>query len=61
MYGIYPFDGQTRETLAVAIATRKMKEPSSEAQQRYSERLKNILSSLVLQVFSYLIIINFFF
>jgi hypothetical protein len=50
MYGIYPFEGKTEETLAEAITRGNMKEPPQEAQKLYSEGLRKILSLLLSQV-----------
>jgi hypothetical protein len=52
MYGIYPFQGKCRETVAVAIATGNIKTPRKEIQEQYSEGLKKILSLLLLQACS---------
>jgi serine/threonine protein kinase len=54
MYGIYPFEGKTSETLAVAIVTGKIKTPPEEMQKEYSEGLKKILSLLLSQVYYFL-------
>jgi hypothetical protein len=50
MYGIYPFEGKTKETLAEAITRGNMKKPPQEAQKLYSAGLRKILSSLLSQV-----------
>jgi hypothetical protein len=47
---MYPFEGKFRETIAVAIVTGKIKTPRKEIQERYSEGLKKILSSLLSHV-----------
>jgi hypothetical protein len=54
MYGIYPFKGKTTATLAVAIATGRIKTPPKERQEEYSEELKKILSLLLSQVYYFL-------
>jgi hypothetical protein len=54
MYGIYPFEQTNLGTLAVAIATGKIKNPPKETQEKYSEDLRKILSLLLSQVYYFL-------
>jgi hypothetical protein len=61
MYGIYPFEGRTSETLAVAIVKEKLKAPPEEMEKQYSKELKKILSQLLSQVcFSFLNFIDYY-
>jgi hypothetical protein len=54
MYGIYPFEQTNIGTLALAIATGRIKTPPKERQEEYSEEFKKILSLLLSQVYYFL-------
>jgi hypothetical protein len=50
MYGTFPFEGRSPYVLAASIITGKIKKPPYDVEQKYSEKLKYVLSSLLSSV-----------
>jgi serine/threonine protein kinase len=61
MYGAYPFEGKYEGTVVAAIVTKKKIKPSQKMEEKYSESLKKILSSLLSYVCFVLFVLFIFF